>query len=269
MSGNAVRKGCSYENCDRSTRSASGDLCHAHSEQLRRRGYLAPLQNLETIYDRFWRYTIKDGPTVTGSDPLVSEAVLGTKCWTWTGPRTTVGPYARFRHGGKSHRAHRISLLAAGKPLGQEEPVDHLCRNTLCVNPEHLEPVTPRENSLRGAGPPGENSRQKFCKNGHDLDDPANHYPSGKRGRSCLTCSREYNRVASFAKNTHCKRGHLRTEENTQISTSGRRMCVDCLTKDRFCRLGHEISGDNVAGGKYTICRRCRDEYNRSRKSTK
>jgi HNH endonuclease len=28
--------------------------------------------------------------------------------------------------------------------------LDHLCRNELCVNPDHLEEVSPRENSVRG-----------------------------------------------------------------------------------------------------------------------
>lgn len=38
-------------------------------------------------------------------------------------------------------------------PNGMRTPLDHLCRNRVCVDPDHLEPVTVRENTLRGYGP--------------------------------------------------------------------------------------------------------------------
>ncbi len=77
------------------------------------------------------------------------------ECWVWTGatyPRTT-GSYGQMRVGrtpGKLIQAHRVSykLYKGEIPKGLE--IDHLCRNKLCVNPEHLEAVTHYENMKRG-----------------------------------------------------------------------------------------------------------------------
>ncbi len=77
-------------------------------------------------------------------------------CWNWTASRK--GRYGQFlmrNAAGKWYpeTAHRVSYrLAYGKiPRGWE--VDHLCLNTLCVRPGHLEAVTPTENRRRQAQP--------------------------------------------------------------------------------------------------------------------
>lgn len=61
------------------------------------------------------------------------------------------GGYGHVRYQGKSYRAHRLTytLLVGEIPDGLD--LDHLCRVPACVNPDHLEPVTRRENSQRGS----------------------------------------------------------------------------------------------------------------------
>ena len=68
-------------------------------------------------------------------------------CWTWHGSRSN--GYGQYDVGGEHWRAHRLAYaLSWGLPVGNQS-LDHLCGNTLCVNPWHLEPVTPKVNSQR------------------------------------------------------------------------------------------------------------------------
>jgi hypothetical protein len=68
--------------------------------------------------------------------------------------------------------------------------LDHLCRNTRCVNPDHLEPVTLAENVLRGVSSPAMNARKTHCDSGHEFT-PANTYISPRSERKCRACGRE------------------------------------------------------------------------------
>ena len=77
-------------------------------------------------------------------------------CWLWTGARDPKGyGLCRFPLGDAVilQRAHRVvyQIERGAIPVGLE--IDHLCRNPSCVNPDHLEPVTRRENTLRGNSP--------------------------------------------------------------------------------------------------------------------
>ncbi len=77
--------------------------------------------------------------------------------------------YLRVTVGGKQCREHRVAWEAQHGPIPKGLQLDHLCRNRACVNVEHMELVTSRENTLRGIGPTAKNSRKQQCKNGHSL----------------------------------------------------------------------------------------------------
>lgn len=128
--------------------------------------------------ERFWEKVNKDGPV----SPFRPD--LGP-CWIWLGciHKTGYGIFWNRRH----ISAHRFSLeLALGRSLEYLD-ADHLCRVRACVNPSHLEPVTNRENVLRGNGPTAINARKNECPKGHPL--VAGNLKKDKRGgRSCRIC---------------------------------------------------------------------------------
>lgn len=89
-------------------------------------------------------------------------------CIEWTGSRLPTG-YGYIRIAGRGVYAHRFFFERAKGPIPPGLHIDHLCRNTSCVNPDHLEAVTQRENTLRGINPAAENARKTHCKRGHPL----------------------------------------------------------------------------------------------------
>ena len=74
-------------------------------------------------------------------------------CWLWTGSWNSAG-YGRVKLAGRDNlRAHRITYTTLVGPVPPGLELDHLCRVRCCCNPAHLEPVTHRENLIRGIGP--------------------------------------------------------------------------------------------------------------------
>ncbi len=131
----------------------------------------------KTLEQRFWAKVDKAG---------------ADGCWEWTDRKA--GGYGYIYTGGQptNARAHRVAYELLVGPIPDGLVLDHLCRNPGCVNPEHLEAVTQRENTLRGEGVTAREARQTHCKRGHEFtDDNTYRRPSNPSWRICRTCHRE------------------------------------------------------------------------------
>lgn len=122
------------------------------------------------------------------------------ECWIWKGLIGAKG-YGRFYlppiDGRKwvQVQAHRVAYLLFVGPIPEGFTIDHRCQNHRCVNYlNHLEPVTNKENVLRGHGPTAINAHRTHCKSGHLLDESTVYLYRGSRYcRQCHTrWSREY-----------------------------------------------------------------------------
>lgn len=115
-------------------------------------------------------------------------------CWIFTGAKTSTG-YGNIRFGDKNYVAHRISYLLFVGGVAPGLDLDHLCRDRACVNPEHLEPVTRRENLLRGETVTATHASKTHCPQGHEYttDNTVVYYGS----RYCLACRKIKNDIAN------------------------------------------------------------------------
>jgi len=109
-------------------------------------------------------------------------------CWLWLASKTDKG-YGQTSRNYKHLYAHRVSWELAGKALIKGKTLDHLCRNRACVNPDHLEQVTHRQNILRGVGLTAQNAGKQVCKYGHPFNRENTAYATARRYRVCKQCA--------------------------------------------------------------------------------
>lgn len=114
-----------------------------------------------------------------------------TPCWiTDVAPNSSGYSYKRVN--GTKLPYHRYLYQLFMGPVPSALQLDHLCRNRWCVNPDHLEPVTRRENILRGISFSAINARKKECPHGHSYEEESVNVQLYKQ-RICRTCKAEAN----------------------------------------------------------------------------
>ena len=123
--------------------------------------------------------------------------------------------------------AHRAAYEVRIGPIPDGMVIDHLCRNRACINPAHMEPVTNRENVLRGTGPSAQHARKTHCNYGHAYDDQNTMHRRGRRHcRKCaLRATREWRervRAAALASTSEGRSPLVRTP-SIPMTTSRKR----------------------------------------------
>lgn len=119
------------------------------------------------------------------------------ECWEWTAGVSSLN-YGQFHaviDGRRVNlRAHRVSFFLERGPLIPGKVLDHICRNTKCVNPTHLREVTNAENTFAGIGVTAMHSRKTRCAKGHPYAGD-NLYEDPRGHRYCRACKREWART--------------------------------------------------------------------------
>lgn len=167
------KRNCSMPACDNAGRLTRG-LCRKHYTRLVRYG--DPSRGRPSLEQRFW------------SKVKAAEAL---DCWEWIAGLFPDGYGSVRDETGKTKRAHRLAWEMLRGEIPDELHLDHLCRNRICVNPWHLDPVSPGENIRRGA-------------------------------------TGEVARARQLTK-THCPQGHPYSGENLGIASNGSRQCRTCI----------------------------------------
>jgi hypothetical protein len=141
------------------------------------------------VADRFW--------------PKVDKSAGPDACWPWTGCIQTRG-YGQFYVGMEGERmvrqpAHRVAWELTHGPIPAGLVIDHKCKNTVCVNPAHLRPVSQEDNCtvLARPTPFWTNKQKTHCSKGHPFEgeNVARVLVKNSSGtkwrptRICLTCT--------------------------------------------------------------------------------
>lgn len=138
--------------------------------------YIVKSQMCKKCYMALWRaknYKLK--PRLSTLERFTAKIEKTETCWNWLASKNPKG-YGSFNE----TYAHRWSYEHYKRPISPGWQIDHLCKNTSCVNPDHLEAVTLEENLRRQHGEP-----KLYC--------PLGHHKSWVNGRwRCYDCQSIY-----------------------------------------------------------------------------
>jgi len=139
-----------------------------------------------------------------------SIPVTETGCWLWTAGISKGYGYVKLRELGNNCAAHRVSFCAfKDDALVDGMHIHHKCNTPLCINPDHLDQVTPLFNTLVSSTAIGAiNSNKSHCQFGHPLfGDNLYVY---KNGRSCRKCRQKHNSLYYSTRTTVAARGRTK-----------------------------------------------------------
>jgi len=120
-------------------------------------------------------------------------------CPVWTAAKNSPNGYGVFGYEGRQVYAHRWIYEQERGPIPEGMTIDHLCRNKLCMNPDHMEVVTRSENTRRALFADSEHrlrvarfqAAKTHCAKGHPFDDANTYYePKHPTHRKCRACRR-------------------------------------------------------------------------------
>lgn len=115
-------------------------------------------------------------------------------CWEWVGGKSRKGygmigvPKGDGTTDWTKVSAHRYAYEQLVGAISPGLVLDHLCRNPSCVNPDHLEPVTVAENTMRSPLPSARTILKRYCDKGHPLS--GENVRRTARQRTCIACAR-------------------------------------------------------------------------------
>jgi hypothetical protein len=115
-----------------------------------------------------------------------------TGCWLWMKGGDGKGGYGRIPRAIPDRSAHRMAYKLLRGPIPDDMEIDHLCRVRCCVNPDHMEVVTARINTLRGMTIPAANLTKTHCPKGHPYS--GDNLGDYNGARHCLACERNRKR---------------------------------------------------------------------------
>jgi hypothetical protein len=187
-----------------------------------------------SMHYRRWRIDGGPGEAEPRKLPFWEQVDVGHPAggWEWTGYS---GPRG-YGHTGQGD-AHRQAYEGLVGPVPAGLQLDHLCQNTLCVNPDHLQPVTAQENQHRSHSVSGRNRRKRECPNGHAYTSE-NTYTPPTGGRACRACARVQWRK------TNERRSREAAERRAAGLTPPRWRCVGCgkfAATERPCSCGRAV----------------------------
>ena len=120
--------------------------------------YIVKSQMCKRCYMALWRAkNYKPSQKITPYERFITKVEKTETCWLWLAAKNPKG-YGSF----DTTYAHRWSYEYYKGPIPVGWQIDHLCKITSCVNPDHLEAVTLEENLRRQ-----HNSHGIYCKMGH------------------------------------------------------------------------------------------------------
>lgn len=144
-------------------------------------------------------------PSILAS--FADKVLIGDGCWEWVGGCAGRDGYGRMSVGGRMFLSHRVMYELLVGPIPEGLQLDHLCHSQdptcpgglcihrRCVRPDHLEPVTARENQMRSGSVSGRNARATHCPSGHPYSPENTYINPASNGRCCRVCRKAHSRA--------------------------------------------------------------------------